>query len=41
MYCSHQYLLIDQKKSLTRPLYRPQTAHKLQNFVNMNRAKYN
>jgi len=26
MYCSHQYLSIDLKKSLPRPLKRPQTA---------------
>jgi len=32
MYCPHQYLLIDPKKSLPRP----QTAHKLQKIVNMN-----
>jgi len=29
-YCSHQYLSINPKKSLPRPLQRPQTAHKLQ-----------
>jgi len=32
MYCSHQYLLIDIKKSLPRP----QSAHKLQKIVDMN-----
>jgi len=26
MYCSHQYLSIDKKKSLPRPLKRPQIA---------------
>jgi len=36
MYCSHQYLLIDPKKSLPRPLYSPQTANKLQKIVNLN-----
>jgi len=35
MYCSHQYLSIDPKKSLARPLYRPQAAQKLQQIVNM------
>jgi len=36
MYCSRQYLSIDPKKSLPRPLLRPQTAHKLQKIVSMN-----
>jgi len=36
MYCSHQYLSIIPKKSLPRPLERPQTAHKLQKIVGMN-----
>jgi len=34
MYCSHQYLLIAPKTP--RPLERPQTAHKLEEIVNMN-----
>jgi len=36
MYCSHQYLSIDPQKSLPRPLYSPQAAHKLQKIVHMN-----
>jgi len=36
MYCSYQYHRLTKKKSLPRPLQRPQTAYKLQKIVGMN-----